>query len=126
MALTKQKKIQAIIHLTALTAGGVSSGLAQIPCADMPILISLQTAMIIAIGSEYGCTVTKANAKSILLTMPASYCGRALSQYLIGWIPGYGNAIKACSAMVITETVGWAANAYFAADNSDDTCTANP
>lgn len=70
--------------------------------------------MIIAIGSEYGCTVTKANAKSILLTLPASCCGRAFSQYLIGWMPGYCNAIKACSAMAITETVGWAANTYFA------------
>jgi uncharacterized protein (DUF697 family) len=92
----------------------------------MPILIALQTAMIIAIGTEYGCSVTKANAKSILLTLPASYCGRAFSQYLIGWLPGYGNSIKACSAIAITESVGWAANAYFAAGNADDTCTTNP
>lgn len=109
-----------------MTAGGIGSGLAQIPGADMPILIALQTAMIIAIGSEYGCTVTKANAKSILLTLPASYCGRVISQYLIGWLPGYGNVIKASTAMAMTETIGWAANSYFAAGNADDTCTTNP
>ena len=82
----------------------------------MPILTALQTAMIIAIGSEYDCTITKANAKSILFTLPAGYGGRALSQFLIGWIPGYGNAVNATTAMVITETIGFAANAYFATD----------
>ena len=72
--------------------------------------------MIIAIATEYDCTITKANAKSILLTLPAGYGGRALSQFLIGWIPGYGNAVNATTAMVITETIGFAANAYFAKD----------
>ena len=91
----------------------------------MPILIALQTAMIIAIGTEYGCSVTKANAKSILLTLPASYCGRAFSQYLIGLLPGYGNTIKACSAMVITETVGWAANTYFASTDIEQQPASN-
>ena len=80
----------------------------------MPILMALQTAMIVAIATEYDCTITKANAKSILLTLPAGYGGRALSQFLIGWIPGYGNAINATTAMAITETIGWAADAHFA------------
>lgn len=115
----KKHKIHAIIHLAAVTAGGVGSGFAQIPGADMPVLIALQTAMIISIGSEYDCTITKTNAKSILLTLPASYGGRTVSKYLFGWLPGYGNAINALTAMVITEAIGWAANAYFAADNSD-------
>ena len=79
----------------------------------MPILMSLQTAMIIAIAAEHDCTITKANAKSILLTLPAGYGGRALSQFLIGWIPFYGNAINASTAMAITETIGWLADAHF-------------
>ena len=82
----------------------------------MPILTALQTAMIIAIATEYDCTITKANAKSILLTLPAGYGGRALSQFLIGWIPGYGNIINGTTAAAITETIGFAANAYFAKD----------
>jgi len=84
----------------------------------MPILMALQTSMIIAIGSEHDCTITKAHAKSILLTLPAGYGGRALSQFLVGWIPLYGNAINASTAMVLTETIGWAANAYFAKDDN--------
>lgn len=84
----------------------------------MPLLMALQTAMIVAIGTEYDCTITKANAKSILLTFPAGYGGRALSQFLIGWIPGYGNAINASTAVAMTETIGWIADAYFANDDS--------
>lgn len=80
--------------------------------------MALQTAMIVAIATEYDCTITKANAKSLLLTLPAGYGGRAFSQYLIGWIPGYGNAINASTAMAITETIGFAANAYFS--NTDN------
>ena len=84
----------------------------------MPILTSLQTAMIIAIATEYDCTITKANAKAMLLTLPAGYGGRALAQFLVGWIPGLGNAINASTAMALTETIGWTANAYFAKDES--------
>lgn len=92
----------------------------------MPILMTLQTAMIIAIGTEYDCTITKANAKAILLTLPAGYSGRALSQYLTGWIPGYGNAINASTAMVLTEAIGWAANAYFSTDAIDTNSASTP
>ena len=84
----------------------------------MPVLMALQTAMIVAIATEYDYTITKANAKSMLLTLSAGYGGRALSQFLIGWIPGYGNAINASTAAAITETIGFAAYAYFSnADN---------
>lgn len=112
--MASNAKIHAIIHVATVTAGGIGAGLAQLPGADMPALTTLQAAMIIAIGHEHGCEITKANAKSILLTFPASYGGRAIAQYLLGLIPGYGNAIKASTAMAITETVGWLANSYFA------------
>jgi len=69
---TSNKKIHAIIHTAAATAGGIGAGLAQLPGADMPALMTLQTAMIVAIGHEHGCELTKAKAKSILLTFPAS------------------------------------------------------
>jgi len=120
METKKKRRIHAIIHSAAMTAGGIGSGLAQIPGADMPVLMALQTAMIISIATEHDCTITKANAKSMLLTLPAGYGGRALSQFLIGWIPGYGNVINATTAAAITETIGFAASAYFSnADNEN-------
>ncbi len=123
---TKNRKIQAIIHIATVTAGGVGAGLANLPGSDMPVLTALQTAMIIAIGHEHGCEITKTSAKSLLLTFPAGYGGRALSQFLIGWIPGYGNAINASTAMVMTETIGWTANAYFASDENKKQPASNP
>lgn len=117
---TKSKKIHAIIHTASVTAGGIGAGLAQLPGADMPALMALQTAMIIAIGHEHDCEITKSKAKSILLTFPAGYGGRALSQFLVGWIPGYGNAINAGTAMSITESIGWAADAYFEKDSAKE------
>jgi len=118
---TNNNKIHAIIHTASATAGGIGGGLAQLPGADMPLLTALQTAMIIAIGHEHGCEITKANAQSILLTFPASYGGRALSQFLVGWIPGYGNAINASTAMTITDTIGWAADSYFEKEHGKET-----
>jgi len=99
-----------------VTAGGIGAGLAQLPGSDMPALMALQTAMIVAIGHEHGQEITKTHAKSLLLTLPAGYGGRAISQFLIGWIPGLGNVINATTAATITETIGWSANAYFEKD----------
>ena len=91
----------------------------------MPVLTALQTAMIVAIGHEHGYEITKSSAKSLLLTLPGGYGGRTLSQCLIGWIPGYGNAINAATAMAITQAIGWTANAYFASDESNQSAAAH-
>ncbi len=122
---TKNQKVHAIIHTATVTAGGIGAGLAQLPGADMPVLTALQTAMIIAIGHEHGVEINKTSAKSILLTLPAGYGGRALSQFLVGYIPGYGNTINASTAMAITETIGWSANSYFKNDDSKRDPTSN-
>lgn len=87
----------------------------------MPALMGLQTAMVVAIGHEHGQEITKIHAKSLLLTLPAGYGGRALSQFLIGWIPGIGNTINACTAATITESIGWAADAYFDKEGDNKT-----
>jgi len=111
-------KIHAIIHTASVTAGGIGAGLAQLPGSDMPVLMALQTGMIVAIGQEHGTDITTTHAKSLLLTLSAGYGGRALSQFLIGWIPGFGNAINATTAASITEAIGWAADAHFENDSA--------
>ena len=114
---TRDEKIHGIIHVAAASAAGVGGGLAQIPGADMPIIMGIQTAMIIAIGNEYGASVTETAAADLLLTFSAGMGGRFISQLLVGWIPGYGNAINASTAFAFTEAIGWAANAYFSDDS---------
>lgn len=110
---TKIQIVTGIVATTASSAAGVGAGLAQIPGSDAPILCGLQTAMIIAIADVHGVTLTKAAAADLLLTFGASMVGRFISQALIGWIPGWGNAINAVTAGSITAGIGWAANAFF-------------
>lgn len=116
---TKNQKIHGIIHTASASAGGVGGGLAQIPGSDMPVIMGLQTAMIVAIANEHGTNITKTAAADLLLTFAAGYGGRALSQFLVGWIPAIGNAINASTAIAITETIGWAADAYFAKEDPE-------
>ena len=91
----------------------VGGGLAQLPGSDAPILAGIQTTMIIALADLHGVKVTKTAAADLLLTFAASTGGRMVSQVLLGWMPGIGNALNASTAAALTEAVGWAANAYF-------------
>jgi uncharacterized protein (DUF697 family) len=122
---SRDEKIHLIIHAASLSAAGVGGGLAQIPGSDMPVIMGLQTAMIIAIGNEYGATVTETAAADLLLTFAAGMGGRFLSQLLVGWVPGLGNFINASTAATITEAIGWAANAYFSSEGGDETGAKN-
>ena len=111
---TKNQQVHGVIHTASAACAAVGGGLAQIPGADMPILMGLQATMIVGIGAVHGVSVTKAVAADLLLTFAAGVGGRAVSQVLVGWIPGIGNAINASTAAAITEAIGWAADAYFA------------
>ena len=72
--------------------------------------------MIIALGSLHGKTLDKSSALGILAAAYGPYVGRTVSQLLIGWIPGVGNAINAATAFVITESIGWAAHRILSSD----------
>ena len=111
--LSTNQKVHGIVHSAALAAGAVGAGLAQIPGSDAPILTGIQTTMIIAIAHEHGAAITKAAAADLLLTFTATLVGRGVSQFLVGWVPGWGNAINATTAAAVTEAVGWAADGYF-------------
>lgn len=111
--LRTKQKVHGIVHTAAIAAAAVGAGLAQIPGSDAPVLAGIQTTMIIAIAYEHGAEVSKAAAADFLLTFTATHVGRGFSQWLVGWVPGYGNAINASTAAALTEAVGWAADAYF-------------
>jgi len=115
---TTNHKIHGIIHTASAGAAGVGAGLAQIPGSDAPAIAGLQTTMIIAIAEERGISITRAAAADLLLTFAATTAGRGISQWLVGWIPGWGNAINASTAAALTEAVGWAADTYFAEGRS--------
>lgn len=110
---TKTKKLHGIIHGTALACAAIGAGFAQVPGSDSAAIVPLQTAMIIAIANEHGVSVGKTAAAELLLTFSATAFGRTLSQALVGWLPGFGNALNAATAAGVTETIGWAASEYF-------------
>lgn len=105
--------IHGIIHTASGSAALVGAGLAQIPGSDAPVLAGIQTTMILAQARQYNVAMDDAAATDLVLTFAATAGGRAVSQWLVGWIPGWGNAINASTAATLTEAVGWAADAYF-------------
>ena len=104
--------VHVIIH-SASAAAGVGAGLAQLPGSDAPVLVGLQTGMILGIAQHHGASITKTAAADLVLTFAAEMTGRGISQFLIGWLPGIGNAINASTAAAITEAIGWSADTYF-------------
>jgi uncharacterized protein (DUF697 family) len=106
-------KCHAIIHTASVAAGGVGTGLAQLPLADNIVLAPIQITMVISIGSVFGIKVTEGMAKGILSTLAASFIGRSVSQVLVGWMPVIGNIINTATAASLTEAVGWLAVKHF-------------
>lgn len=113
MAFSKREKVHGIVHTTALSCGGIGAGLAQLPTSDNVPITALQIAMVKAIALVHGRTLSDAMAAGMLGSFTAGLFGRALSQWLVGWIPAWGNSINAATAASLTEAVGWASHAYF-------------
>lgn len=101
-------KCHAIIHSASVAAGGVGAGLAQLPGSDNAIIVPIQITMTISLGAVFRIKLDESAAKATLATATASMTGRAISQFLVGWIPGLGNAVNAATAAGITESIGWA------------------
>lgn len=102
-----------IIHVFAVVAAGVGFGLAQLPGSDAPVLVALQTAMLLALADRARVSLTLAGAAEVALTLAATMVGRGLSQVLVGWLPGLGNLVNAATAAAVTEGVGWVALRWF-------------
>src|SRR5690554_5612815 len=111
---TKSEKAHLIIHGAATAAGAAGAGMAQIPGSDNAVITPIQIGMIVALAELHDQKLTKAGAMAVLTSASASVVGRTVSQFLVGWIPGVGNAINAGTAFAITEAIGWSAFAYLA------------
>lgn len=68
----------------------------------------------------FGIQLTQSAAAAALASFAASTVGRAASQLLLGWIPGFGNAINASTAAALTESVGWLLAKEFASQSRAD------
>jgi uncharacterized protein (DUF697 family) len=102
-----------IIHTAAATAAGIGMGMAQIPGSDSVPLAALQSGMIGLIAQAHGFKLSDAKAASLLAGFAGTVGGRVLSQILVGWIPGAGNAVNGATAAAVTEAIGWKAHDHF-------------
>lgn len=109
----EKKNCHHIIHMNAIAASGIAAGLAQLPSADYPALMAIEIEMVIALGEVFGISVTKSGAKGLITSIAGATIGRTISQLLVGWIPGYGNAVNASTAAGVVETLGWAVADHF-------------
>ena len=100
-------KCNGIIHAASAAAGGIGAGLAQLPGSDSLAISGIQIAMTISLGAVFGIKLDESGAKAMLAGSVGSTVGRTISQLLIGWIPGVGNAVNATTAIGITEALGW-------------------
>ena len=113
MLVSEKKKCHSIIHSASVAAAGAGAGLAQIPGSDSAIIIPIQITMIISLGLVFNKVISKDTAITLLKTGTATFIGRKVSQFLVGWIPGIGNTINATTAAAVTEALGWyAANEF--------------
>lgn len=108
MNSSQETQCHSIIHSVATICGGVGAGMAQVPGSDNLVIVPLQIGMVISLGTVFGIELSDSSAKAALASATATTVGRGISQALLGWIPGYGNALNAATAFAVTEAVGWA------------------
>ncbi|MEG0075076.1 MAG: hypothetical protein RR691_04225 [Eubacterium sp.] len=93
--------------------------MAQVPGSDNAFILPIQLAMTIALGSVFKIELSQSAAEAAIAGAATSTIGRGVSPFLVGWIPGFGNAINAATAVSITEGIGWTLAKQF--DNQSDT-----
>ena len=98
MTADQRSKCHAIIHTASASAAAVGAGLAQLPGSDNAAITPIQLAMTVSLGAVFGIQLTQSAAAAALASVAAATVGRAVSQVLVGWIPGLGNAINASTA----------------------------
>lgn len=108
MTIKQRWKCHGIIHGAAVASAGVGAGMAQLPGADVPVIVGIEVGMTISLGAVFGISLNESSAKAIVLASAATFAGRGISQGLVGWIPLYGNTINASTAFAIVEAMGWA------------------
>ena len=107
MTNKEKNACHAIIHTHAAGASAVAAGVAQLPGLDNGPVVAIEVAMTIELGAVFGITLSKNAATAALSGVVGTAVGRTISQALVGWIPGLGNAINGATAASVVEAIGW-------------------
>lgn len=122
--LLSAKRAQAYIASTLLKSFGAVSGaigMQPIPLADMPLLFSIQAAMVALIVHTSGRPANIRLASEFLtalgMSAGAGFLFRETTRALLRFIPLWGNAVSGIIAGTGTYAIGRAAIAYFIDDS---------
>jgi hypothetical protein len=74
--------------------------------------------MVVAIRQQHGAASPRAEPPKLIPPSIAAAAGRGLSQWLVGWWLGPGNALNAATAAALTEAIGCTADACFAEERA--------
>lgn len=109
MGMTSEQRTRchAVIHIASGATAAVGAGLAQLPSSDNALITPIQLGMTLKLGNVFGLTLSQSAAEAAMASAAAAAMGRAASQVLLGWIPGVGNIVNACTAAALTESIGW-------------------
>lgn len=100
----REEKAKKMIVGATTAAGAI--GLAPLPVADMPFIISTQVALILSLCSLYGKPFSSDTAKSLSLAAISAVAGPMAFQAISKLIPGLGSFVGGGVAAACTYAVG--------------------
>jgi uncharacterized protein (DUF697 family) len=111
--MSKRWKAFGIIQTATALAAAAAGGMAQIPFSDVPVLCSIETSMVIALGALYGVRLDESAAKGILAAYVSTTVGGSTFKAIFGVCPGVGNGVNAAIASGTIELIGWSVYSDF-------------
>lgn len=91
----------------------VIGGVAIIPGADMPLMTANQAKMVLQIAAAYGEPLGAERVKELAAVVGGGFAFRTVARQIVGFIPGFGWALKAGIGYSGTLAMGYAAIDYF-------------
>jgi uncharacterized protein (DUF697 family) len=107
MTYLQKTRCRWIIHGAAIAGALVAGGLAQVPGSDNIILVPIEILMVIGLGGVLGIRIRHSYRTSLIVGTAATMIGRGVSEFLVGWIPVFGNLLDALTAAAVIEVLGW-------------------
>jgi len=109
--------VRAVVAEEAVKATAAQNALigavAFVPGADMPLMTLNQAKMLLQIAAAYGQSLGTERAKELLALVGGAFALRTVARQILGFVPGFGWAIKAGFGYVGTVAMGRAAITYF-------------
>jgi uncharacterized protein (DUF697 family) len=106
MTPAQHSKSRLSIHLAALAGAVAAFLMAQLPASDNTILVPIEVLLVIRLGSIFHVGLRHSVPRSFVFGSVATFVGRGISEFMVGWVPGFGNAIDALTAAAVIEFLG--------------------